>query len=66
MDVSILYPSRPISLDCPSTVVTFLYFTPWAQIILCVRAHHLTEPTWVGLGPIKPGPGTKAQSPRNC
>ena len=25
------------------------------RIILCVRGNHITEPTWVGLGPIEPG-----------
>ena len=35
------------------------------RIILCVRAQNITEPTWVGLGPSNPGPGTKAQGPRS-
>ena len=24
------------------------------RTVLCVRTHHNTEPTWVGLGPIEP------------
>ena len=45
-----------------STMQLF-YILPYGlRIILCVRAHHITEPTWVGLGPIEPR--ARDQGPR--
>ena len=54
--VSILYPSWQNRLAYPSNKPRKLfYILPYGlRIILCVRAHHITEPTWVGLGPIEP------------
>ena len=34
---------------------SLFYILPYGlRIILCVRANHITEQTWVGLGPIEP------------
>ena len=55
MRASILYPSRLNSSDYPSgKPLELLYISPYGlRIIFCVRAPHITEPTWVGLGPIE-------------
>ena len=63
MDVSVLYPSRRISLDCPQ-----IHHGNFAVFYLMGSGSYyasgpiiLPGSTWVGLGPIKLGPGTKAQ-----
>ena len=66
MGASVLYPSRQNSLDYPCNKPRNLFYiiTYGLRIILCVRAHHITESTGVGLGPIEPR--ARDQGPRSC
>ena len=56
MSASILYSSRQDSLDYLSNIFPkpFYYLPYGLWIILCVPGHHVTEPTWVGLGRTEP------------
>ena len=56
MGASILYPSRQNSSDCsPNKIRQGFFILPTGlRTILCGRAHHITEPKGVGLGPIEP------------
>ena len=51
MRVSTLYPSWQNSLDYPSNNPRKLFYIlpDGLRIVLCMLAHRIAEPTWVGL-----------------